>query len=69
MGCVRPGSARAAGSGETKEEELLRGEDEGIPGVGEGGTIAVPSCTRGVVIGVSNRTMQTGGTGEGGEDV
>ena len=67
MGCVRPGNVGAAGRGET-EDELLREEDEGIPGVGGVGTVAAASCTRGVMIGVSNGTMQTGGTGDGGED-
>jgi hypothetical protein len=62
MGCVRPGSTGAAGSGETEEDEVLRGEDGGIPGIGEGGTVAAPLCMRGVMIGVSNGTMQIGGT-------
>jgi hypothetical protein len=68
MGCVRPSNAGAARRGETEEDESLGGEEEAIPGVGEGGTVAAPSGTKGVVIGVSNGTMQTGGTGEGGED-
>jgi hypothetical protein len=48
---VRVGSAGAIGRGDAEQDELLVGEEEAIPGVGEKVTIVVASGTIDVAVG------------------
>ena len=67
MRWVRVGSASAIGRGDVKQDELLVGEEEAIPGVGDRVTVGVTSGTEDVMVRLYNGTMQTGGTIEWGE--
>jgi len=67
MGWVRVGRASATGRGDAEHDELLVGEEEAIPGVGDRVTVVVASGTEDVMVRLSNVTMQNGATREGGE--
>jgi hypothetical protein len=64
---VRVGRTSATGRGDTEHDELLVGEEEVIPGVGDRVTVVVASGTEDVMVRLSNVTMQNGAIREGGE--